>query len=1169
MDFDKKLKENVKIDIKRYKSAPKQDQIIHSQNHELLRRLDFDTRAAKKKIKRIANMGGIRASKTMYNPKASTAARAEGHSRYYNIYEKSSTRSISNLPNLAEKSQLTSKSQTKKGESSSHRKKNKTSRNSPRKAKIKRRKMNSEKEPTSITKLNKSKNSVHGLRRNKTSQKHKNIEKRGKGFSHKKSTFLTSTNTIPKSNFHLTLNSFNNNNLGKNPYNGNAAHYSTNPNNRSNNWMAATQRSISKGYFSPIEDDSSFSALQFKDANINNNPFFKPKPKVQNHQAKTIMTLIREADTLYGNLGGRAGILDRPNLNNFKETMKSRKHVDQMLSKARSQTKIGSIPQIRNISFLNSSMQISKKKKTTFLNDIERGRGSLDPKMEHKSIPFLKQMTNSSVKLTLSDLPLEADKLQDILMIDNFPRLESKLFEVMKNIKLSYYQQERVRERVESLHFGEGVPSCRKDDFILKYIEGYKIKGCSDRADHLQLLKWLNLAKEKHKLNSCSSKRHSEIEDVVDYVRDKGRIIGFFAKQIIELEEQRCREAAMSTKKLYTECVDMFNSFAMFIQVAMQELDKGSHYKLDLIKLKYEDDMKELKLETKQQKEQIAELEQRIKELNRKGRVFRKRIANDFLTKKWLKADLISASEYLTILRAENKKIGYIIDDMVKDIKMINPASQMIERIGIQLSDISGLKKKYKKELVYLDHHSEVKVDEDNFKGKKRMNTREIDRIQSQLGLEFDDEEMADFVTREIGVVTDDIRDSHLKKVACCQAGPEGYADFSANVDFIDCQKCVFHLAKIRSLQARLGAVKEDKKALEKDYELLEETVQKFKIEAKKKIRRASTLKKRKKRKKKAKNLTDRGKNKGIREGLDLKFPFDLDSPRAGDNESLGSSIRVPSIIQGAIAPVGDTLGTNRSHFNTEYKNQTSVHPSGACDFGDEELSEFSQDSSYLSEGDLEWANITLEGHLNQKLNDYYKSCVVNLSSKKLLFAVSDKRYLKLSKEVSKFRKLIDNFISKRHKDEKHGKRSRKNLSSQKRLPGRRKSIRPPVENLSKKRFNDMVSLANSLFNEFLHSVKKGDGQPPEDVMVMRDKSLWKFLTHLYKEYKTGLEKGAVKTPSLVIFVFSSIRDKNSLKKNLVKKFQSVSFKRPSGHPHMRSPRFLDNPSFLVFFPHF
>ena len=114
--------------------------------------------------------------------------------------------------------------------------------------------------------------------------------------------------------------------------------------------------------------------------------------------------------------------------------------------------------------------------------------------------------------------------------------------------------------------------------------------------------------------------------------------------------------------------------------------------------------------------------------------------------------------------------------------------------------------------------------------------------------------------------------------------------------------------------------------------------------------------------------------------------------------------------------------------------------------------------------------------------------------------------------------------------------------------------------NLSKKRFNEMTSLASNTFNETIASLKS-EGIDREKVVATK-KTMVKKVLGIYKDYADDLKKkeGRQSMVDLHIFAFKMINDKNSNKKIAVKKYQLVSH--PYSISHERHFHFL--PSFNI-----
>jgi hypothetical protein len=345
-------------------------------------------------------------------------------------------------------------------------------------------------------------------------------------------------------------------------------------------------------------------------------------------------------------------------------------------------------------------------------------------------------------------------------------------------------------------------------------------------------------------------------------------------------------------------------------------------------------------------------------------------------------------------------------------------------------------------------------------------------------------QDLEQFLNFDKQIQTEDLSLEHGKKVASVQVGAQGWSNFGVQVSVGGCSECHRKASQVKKLQKEIFELKNSMRDIQAKCQVLEEDLQQ------------------------------------------------------AENREFEHS--VGSIYEDNLLPIQNNIPLNKPK-----KRLSAFFLMNAALSSEQTISRHISLNTLEAEADQSESGTGIEEAIENCLSKF----VADFKDLKHNLNPGEKEWDNLIKDEKKIEKLLEGFKNKRKKAKKNVNKEKKtkNFKSRKsiikiksyKIPGSRKHIK--TENLSKKRFNEMVKLANSLYNEFFEIVNKtGTINEQYQPYLVRDVTLWKNISSIYRSFASDLANGAKTQLSLMIYCFKLFRDKNSHKKTLIKKFHMV-----------------------------
>lgn len=882
---------------------------------------------------------------------------------------------------------------------------------------------------------------------------------------------------------------------------------------KSSRIMKITPRNLNSSQKSSKFLNGAFlTSVKFKKTSNYTNPFFK-QDKSKTFRSPTVNSEMRKNEIYFHTSKSKLKV-EQFNDQRMKQERLSSQNLSKMVKKHHNYERDSSMPYIRNISFINSK---SSKKK----------RPSKEKLKANLSFDEIKNFNLDNFSELNAPLPYNFEDIGELLKTKHIPILEDKTLDFMEGLKMEHKVKKRLEKVVIDFAL-EQENTIEYKEKMMKYTKNFGFKGCSDREDHMKLFSWFTRMKEEltHKFNE--EENDLDHQSLNRYIRQFRNILTLFSHEMINIEEQRCKEAALTLKTLYLSNIELFRIITRYFKVCSSELNKRHNEKLSSLTQIKEVLMQGLEFDKKQLRERLENSDNKIDNLKRNMVKLRSKLVNDYTVMKKMRSEIGHLNDMVHVLSKENEKLSGIASDMINEFKinqMFTAVKKESEKQGIivqvteHLNDMNKVSKDYSKVKKNIKQNKQIskKMEE---KKKGEMTLKELHQFNNKLDISFDEEKSKYeiFKTVEVKLMTDDLECRYNLKQKAIQAAPLGYSDVGLQVKLKGCLDCSNYSKKVEMLERRAQKLIMKNNEKKNTIESLSEKVNNLTMS----LETYKNILNDEKSKAKSRNLLESLNSFNFMENdlaadKPVEDSFKMLSDEADSVFTTGSNMFLPS--NRAISPPKSKFLSR----NNESKLSRST-------------SKFFKRATSIEKS---------KAKVGESLAIFMKKCINKFKSKaagKCQSEEDKKAMVQIEKEVKIYNKMINKRISKISQVGQKGKRRTIYKPVKSKTPKLGiKRLTLQSENLTKKRFNEMNKLSSTIFNNFLKIIETPKKYDEAGFTVLRDVSLWKEISLFYKNYldyyKMGKKKKIV---SFRNFVFRTIRNSNSLKKASIKRYQTV-----------------------------
>ena len=756
-----------------------------------------------------------------------------------------------------------------------------------------------------------------------------------------------------------------------------------------------------------------------------------------------------------------------------------------------------------------------------------------------RPVKITKKKMTIMEKLTATDKPRRTvESLQELRMIlDNqtFPKLKNRIFEPLNKLILDTLQEmdreERSpikRQQTSTTKHLSNPSSFQKStnpleadptsltkkirpfrlnprEKVCKFMDRPFPDQCYERDSSKMILEWLSNMLEKYDYKNSDEQ---EIRDYEEFLVSRQQILAYSMYEFIEVEKKRCKESSQLLDKFYRESLILMHKFIEYFNHNINTTIKRNRKLIKGVRDECDEKLRFYAFEHKQLTEKLEAVKGDNYSNKFKNRLLRSKLNNDYLVIKNLKDDLEYQKECIRVLKQENFKIADMFQEMIIDIKGMNGTEQLRRKL-MEMQRLHGL---YQSELETMKGFKE-KADQE--KSKREMSERDKIKFKNSMSKVVEDDSFEDFDTREFGIQTG-IKASFfmVEKETQCEVTVQTLATQTGEDDEVQ-ESALMLIARQQQIEKEAAAL------AAKGFEGCQGCIQKNK-EISILINRIRELKE---------QVVDDSRNQS--------FVSQNSLPLTTGNTFL---LNIP-ISEEDEGP--DPLGSGRTSKTRLLSKRNTIAAS---------LSPISSKSRFIGKGmDTEFGYDSDEesvGSKTSKLSALPENYSLDVIAKQGIKAVRivHKKLLKRmatiisneSKEAKKIKSTLDEYETyMRNRQQIKRRKSRMRSSGNKRRKGAyfRFNKKGLIENQTRKKNNEMMSLANTLFNEAMLRLKRNF--PIKSSVLIRDITLVKELAKIYADYEAN--KAKRKGMRFMIQTFKCLRNKISNKKILLKKFKYVS----------------------------
>lgn len=724
----------------------------------------------------------------------------------------------------------------------------------------------------------------------------------------------------------------------------------------------------------------------------------------------------------------------------------------------------------------------------------------------------------------------EISQIRSILEVNRFPMLSNDLFSVIREMKLTYEERMKVERKMKNKdEFSTAITDAR----ICSFVENYRLHGCHERLDSVRIVNWMAKMKEKY------NKDNNIFGSIEEYFVAFKDILAFSQRELIQSEMKRCKEKAHLIEKLYQENVIFYQGLMEYLKLFLQELDSNHFQDIGGVKKKHENIMEHqhYRYHLLQQEMNLAKNEiEELKQLNKK---LRNKLSNDLLVMKQLRSDIEYSVEKEQIMRIENKKISQIITEMHQELTSITPQLPGHHQtlLDEKIKKIKSIKKEAKKRLEVIHESKETKDMVEN----SRLSVHDKQSYLRKVGTNSAIVEL-DFNTHHMSIQTDDLNDKMFMRSKEVQAAAFDYKDKATQLSSIHCPNC-------KDLRLRLVQSDVTMKVFKRRMEKMMDKNSDLSMDLNHfRIRFRSEREKRQ-------SMILRSPIKQLAESIIVEKIQEMESEDSNSSENAPSDNNLAK--SGGFLDVGRRRSRGRRRTksrNISRKSSIMLSESPAPQKNtklEKEIESMILDKEF-SEREL-FNEFEKADSINKKTLEIVKDRIDELDIK-LKLIPSDHRneqndkFFSLKYKLSQYKKFNKKFsirpsaqVLKVSKSTSLAPRPGilKNITGNyfRSLSKKKKKSNVLFTERNKKKLNEKLKLANTLFNEVLEDIR--DRSFPKDKELIRDSTLIKKISKYYADF-ANQKKASSKTQSYKIQIFMLLSLKNSHRKLLVRNFKKV-----------------------------
>lgn len=896
---------------------------------------------------------------------------------------------------------------------------------------------------------------------------------------------------------------------------------------------------------------------------ISESPFFKLKDsETPSYKSTTIVTQIRQKgnEQKLGYIKAKNSLKKSRSFNLKKSDYlktNNRKDVERINSMVKTNYDFyGSETEnkVRNISYLYDKVELFRPKKKNPIELLEV------------------EETNKKKAKTLNEI-------RSILEAENFPILDENLFDVIGKMKIKNKTKKRIKEKFKEKNRDDVQDFNKK---ACNYTRNFKLHGCYERNNSISILKWLDSLKKKY------NKESKRFEDTEEYFKAMKDIIAFSNKEVIETEKKRCKETSLLMETLYMDHLSYVQNVFNYLAEFLKQVDKEHKNEIEFVKDVWLKKMEGIVFENRQLEGLNKDLREENLEQLGSIRRMRSKLANSQIVIKSLRTELNFTEEILRMTRLENDKITEIVREMTMDFVQVKERPPSFQNLADKLDVIEKTHSNYQHELRSMrELHKEKEKDGESLSLKeKTLFLKKMGSLISENSLE------EDFGTQNIGIQVEiEKPEGDHKEI---QTEAKEFAVAEMQTDEHECKECVRKEAIIKRnldeekfLLSELNKEKmqiiSEKEELEREKSVIEK--EKMKVEKEKDLminenvrleKETSIYKEKLEEEIKSRieeiSLAQSSGRNTYRDSSDMTpiaragafrgslFPQRVNSPALtiqppessiavgvlGYRNSMKRSstllTKEPSIqprIPRYETPNPNTLGNKLTTFSA-MKNRLLTRGDSMYSVGFE--SNFSQDDDSISlasciPDDISYSDLRSFGL--RKVKKIHRTIMRKIDE---LEADDDLYDFYKAKGDMYFSFLKAQKRKRTNKSRFRSKNIRRSITRSSFRFASRVNTSQSVASRSKtrktKKKNEIMHMATSLFNECLQMIK--NNYLPKKKKLTRKITLVKEIMKVYTYFEeTEKSKGQIKT-NFNVFVFRYLRNRNSHKKILSKKYKYV-----------------------------
>ena len=750
----------------------------------------------------------------------------------------------------------------------------------------------------------------------------------------------------------------------------------------------------------------------------------------------------------------------------------------------------------------------------------------------------------------------EIGEIRNVLQTQNFPIFNNRLFDIVLKMKLDVEQKEKLRRKME---FKLNAEVKKFQERNCNFIDSYKFHGCYERNSAVRTIQWLEEMTKKYNRNN------KEFLNVEDYLKSFKDILSFANRELIDQQEKRCKETSVLLRTLYMQQLRFFDEMSDYLATSLNLLDKQHKEKLKKLKDDYDASIASEKMELRFAKERLAELTEEMGQKKSQNKKLRAKLSSDYVVIRTLREELVYSQECLYILKQENEKIEKLITESTAEM-VHYPELQHVkpmDKITKNLKEIESIHFQLRDDLGHIDESHREQIS-----ARKEETTDNYEKVKFKQAMAEYIEDPEQWIVKEVAVQAEPKMESIE-----IQAAGEAFSSVEVQTLPYDCDRCKELSKEKKEMFGEMREKVEENMKLRTEVSQLEQSLEEY-VKEMQEANLAGTQK-----------VQDDGEERGRGDFEDKAVQTEMTPDEQKWHQMMNlrqKMVTPPTILEipnsaeiqkrPSLVFKRSSSNLNPSHSRVFTKNQIR-RPSFSQRHKTLEGTELQTNWSFESDDDPTFEDEDSLSKISDQLNlknlkNFIVSSLPIKKSKRLRKTLlsqlqnmeqgSEDHLLTQTKLIE-----LEDHIKKLSMSRRNSRRGSKLSHISKQLSrspsvssvmkgslSRKKKRRPGVSpsgfkfshkgviiNRTKKKNNQMMSNANLLFNEILQRIRLNIA--PNKGKLIRNITLVKELGKIYHEFEIKNNKKAIKF-NFNIFIYKFLRDRNSHKKILTKKYKQV-----------------------------